>query len=236
MTTADVIQKARLDSRTLLTEVESKYLLQGTGIPVIETRLAGNKSQAVSIAQELGLPVVLKIVSPDVIHKSDVGGVRTGISSAGQVRAAYDSILSSTLSAVPSASIQGVSVQKMADPGVEVIIGATKDPQFGHVIMFGLGGVLVEILRDVSLRLVPLTSRDARLMVREIKSLPLLQGFRHYPPCDLGKIEEAILHLSNFLEKHPEIKELDLNPILCYPDGLVAVDARVVLEDQDINS
>lgn len=236
MTTTDVIQKARLDRRTLLTEVESKYLLQGTGIPVVETRLARNKSQAVSIAQELGLPVVLKIVSPDVIHKSDVGGVITGISSAGQVRTSYDSILSSTLSAVPSASIQGVSVQKMADPGVEVIIGATKDPQFGHVIMFGLGGVLVEILRDVSLRLVPLTSRDARLMVREIKSLPLLQGFRHYPECDLGKIEEAILNLSNFLEKHPEIKELDLNPILCYPDGLVAVDARVVLEDQGVNS
>ncbi|MQF48814.1 acetyl-CoA synthetase [SAR202 cluster bacterium AC-647-N09_OGT_505m] len=231
MTTADVLQKARQDGRALLTEVESKELIQGTGIPIVETRLARSKSQAVSISRELGLPVVLKIVSPDVVHKSDVGGVKIGLSSLGQVRTAYDDILSSTRAAVPSASIQGVSVQKMADPGVEVIIGATKDPQFGHVIMFGLGGVLVELLRDVSLRLVPLTARDARLMIREIRSLPMLQGFRQYPPCDLEKLEEAILNLSHFLEKHPEIKELDLNPILCYPKGLVAVDARVVLEE-----
>lgn len=231
MPVADILQRARLDGRSLLTEVESKELIQETGIPVVETHLARNKSQAMRISGELGLPVVLKIVSPDVIHKSDVGGVKTDLKSLNQVSIAYDSILSSTIAAVPSASIRGVSVQKMAEPGIEVIIGATKDPQFGHVIMFGLGGVLVEILRDVSLRLVPLTSADARSMVREIKSLPLLQGFRQYPPCDLDMLEEAIMNLSQFLEKHPEIKEMDLNPILCYPKGLVAVDARVVLED-----
>lgn len=231
MTTADVLQKARLNGRTLLTEVESKELIQESGIPVVETRLARSKAEAVRIAQEMGLPVVLKIVSPDVVHKSDVGGVKTGLGSLSQVRAAYDSVLSSTRTAVPSASILGVSVQRMAQPGVEVIIGATKDPQFGHVIMFGLGGVLVEVLRDVSLRLVPLTARDARLMIREIKSLPLLQGYRQYPPCDLESLEEAILNLSHFLEKHPEVKELDLNPIISYPQGLVAVDARVVLEE-----
>jgi acyl-CoA synthetase (NDP forming) len=236
MTTAEVLQKARQDGRTMLTEVESKELIQETGIPIIETRLARSKSQAVSIAQELGLPIVLKIVSPDVVHKSDVGGVKTGLDSLSQVRTAYDSILSSTRAAVPSASIQGVSVQKMADPGIEVIIGATKDSQFGHVIMFGLGGVLVELLRDVSLRLLPVTARDARLMVREIKSLPMLQGFRQYAACDLAKVEEAIVNLSKFLEKHPEIKELDLNPILCYPKGLVAVDARVILEDPNSTS
>ena len=219
----------------MLTEVESKEFIQETGIPIVETRLARSKSQAVSIAQEMGLPVVLKIVSPDVVHKSDVGGVKTSLGSLGQVRSAYDSILSSTRAAVPSASIQGVSVQKMADPGVEVIIGATKDPQFGHVIMFGLGGILVELLRDVSIRHVPLTARDARQMIRDIKSLPMLQGFRQYPPCDLEKLEEAILNLSQFLEKHPEIKELDLNPILCYPKGLVAVDARVILEEPNPN-
>ena len=231
MTTTDVLQKARLDGRTLLTEVESKELIRESGISVIETRLARSKAEAVRMAQEMGLPAVLKIVSPDVIHKSDVGGVKIGLESVGQVRTAYDSILSSTLEAVPSASILGVSVQKMALPGVEVIIGATKDPQFGHVILFGLGGVLVELLRDVSMRLVPLTARDARVMIREIKSLPLLQGYRQYPPCDLDSLEEAILNLSQFLEKHPDIKELDLNPVLCYPKGLVAVDARVVLDE-----
>lgn len=231
MTTTDVLQKARLDGRTLLNEVESKELIRESGIPVVETRLAGSKAEAVRIAQAMGLPAVLKIVSPDVVHKSDVGGVKVGLESAAQVRTAYDSILSSTRAAVPSASILGVSVQKMAEPGIEVILGATKDPQFGHVIMFGLGGVLVEMLRDVSMRLVPLTARDARVMIREIKSLPLLQGYRQYPACDLGSLEEAVLNLSQFLEKHPDIKELDLNPVLCYPKGLVAVDARVVLEE-----
>ena len=235
MTSTDVLQKARLDGRTLLTEVESKELIQESGILVIETRLARSKAEAVRIAQEMGLPAVLKIVSPDVVHKSDVGGVMVGLESLSQVRTAYDSILSSTRAAVPSASILGVSVQKMARPGVEVIIGATKDPQFGHVVMFGLGGVLVEMLRDVSMRLVPLTARDARVMIREIKSLPLLQGYRQYPPCDLDSLEEAILNLSQFLEKHPEVKELDLNPVLCYPQGLVAVDARVVLEELSPN-
>ncbi len=231
MTTTDVLQKARLDGRTLLTEVESKELIRESGIPVVETRLARSKSEAARMAQEMGLPSVLKIISPDVVHKSDVGGVKVGLESVSQVKTAYDSILSSTRAAVPSASILGVSVQKMAQPGVEVIIGATKDPQFGQVILFGLGGVLVEILKDVSMRLVPLTGRDARMMIREIKSLPLLQGYRQYPPCDLDSLEKAILNLSQFLEKYPDIKELDLNPVLCYPEGLVAVDARVVLDE-----
>ena len=231
MATTDVLQKARLDGRTLLTEVESKELIRESGIPVVESRLAGSKAEAVRIAKEMGLPAVLKIISPDVVHKSDVGGVKVGLENVRQVRTAYDSILSSTQAAVPSASILGISVQKMAEPGVEVIIGATKDPQFGHVIMFGLGGVLVELLKDVSMRLVPLTAKDARVMVREIKSLPLLQGYRQYPPCDLDSLEEAILNLSQFLEEHPDIKELDLNPVLCYPHGLVAVDARVVLDE-----
>ena len=231
MAAIGVLQKARSNGRTLLTEVESKELVKESGIPVVETRLACSKAGAVSIARKIGLPVVLKIVSPDVIHKSDVGGVKIGLATLGQVRAAYDSIISSIKATMPSASILGVSVQRMAQPGVEVIIGSIKDPQFGHVIMFGLGGVLVEILRDVSLRLVPLKARDAREMINEIKSVPLLQGYRQYPACDLISIEKAILSISSFLENHQEISEMDLNPVICYTDGLVAVDARVVLEE-----
>ncbi len=231
MTTADILQRARLDGRTMLNEVESKELIGGSGIPVVETRLATSVDEAVEAVREMGLPAVLKIVSPDVVHKSDVGGVKVGLESLDQVRSAYDSIMSSVRAAAPSASITGVSAQRMAEPGVEVIIGATKDPQFGHVIVFGLGGILVEMLRDVSMRLAPLTARDARVMIREIKGLPLLQGYRQYPPCDLDSLEEAILALSRFLEEHPDIKELDLNPVLCYPQGLVAVDARVILEE-----
>ncbi|MBI2856142.1 MAG: acetate--CoA ligase family protein [Chloroflexi bacterium] len=235
MASTDVLQKARSDGRSVLNEVESKELLNEAGIPVMETRLARSRAEAVRIAQELGLPAVLKIVSPDVVHKSDVGGVKVGLNSARQVQEAYDSIISSVRQAVPSASIQGVSVQKMAPPGVEVIIGASTDPQFGHVVMFGMGGVLVEVLKDVALRLVPLTPRDAREMIREIKSFQILEGYRGAPPSDIGKLEAAILDLSRFLESHPEVREVDLNPVFCYPQGIVAVDARVVLEKGSAN-
>lgn len=231
MTTAGIVEAARRAGRTLLSEVESKQLLEEAGIPVVPTRLATSRAEAVRIAQEIGLPAVLKVVSPDITHKSDVGGVKVGLETAGQVRSAYDSIMSSSRAAAPTASIEGVSVQSMAEPGVEVIVGATRDPQFGHVVMFGLGGVLVEMLRDVSMRLVPVEARDARSMIREIKGLPLLQGYRQYPPCDLDSLEQVILGLSRFLEAHPEVRELDLNPVLCYPKGLLAVDARVVLEE-----
>ncbi|SVC45896.1 uncharacterized protein METZ01_LOCUS298750 [marine metagenome] len=231
MSASSVLENARKNGRTLLTEVESKELIKESGIPVSDTYLATSRAQATRIAQEIGLPVVLKIVSAEITHKSDIGGVKVGLESLKQVRDAYDSIIASAKQAAPNSSVLGVSVQRMENPGVEVIIGASKDPQFGHVIMFGLGGVLVEILKDVSLRLVPLTPRDAKQMILEIKSLPMLQGYRNYPACDLDKLEQAILNLSAFLENHPEVKELDLNPLLCYPDGLIAVDARVVLEE-----
>ena len=231
MTTTGIVEAARRAGRTLLSEVESKQLLEEAGIPVVPTRLATSRAEAVRIANEIGLPAVLKVISPDITHKSDVGGVKVGLETAGQVRSAYDSIMSSSRAAAPTASIEGVSVQSMAEPGVEVIVGATRDPQFGHVVMFGLGGVLVEMLRDVSMRLVPVEARDARAMIREIKGLPLLQGYRQYAPCDLDSLEQVILGLSRFLEEHPEVRELDLNPVLCYPNGLLAVDARVVLEE-----
>jgi acyl-CoA synthetase (NDP forming) len=230
MASTGISESARTHNRIFLTEVESKALAQEAGIPVVATRLASNKSQAVSIAQSLGLPVVMKVASPEVVHKSDVGGVKTGLNSLRQVREAYDSIVSSTRSAVPGASILGVTVQRMAQPGVEAIIGAFRNPEFGHVVMFGLGGVMVEVIKDVSLRLIPLTRRDARQMIREIKGFPLLDGYRQHPKCDLEALEEALLGLSGFLEKHPEITELDLNPVFCYSQGILAVDARVVVE------
>lgn len=231
MPSTDIVKIALLQGRTVLTEVESKEVIKDSGINVVDTELAFSRAEAVLLASKIGFPVVLKIVSPEILHKSDQGGVKIGLSTVDQVESAYDSIIASAKANVPEASIQGLSVQKMAEPGVEVIIGSTKDPQFGHVVMFGLGGVMVEILRDVSLRLVPLTAKDAYEMVREIKSLPILQGYRQYPASDMASIEGTILKLSGFLEKHPEIKELDLNPVICYPDGLIAVDARIILED-----
>jgi acyl-CoA synthetase (NDP forming) len=172
---------------------------------------------------------VLKVVSPQITHKSDVGGVKLNLNSQKEVRAAFDEIVASAQQAVRDATIEGVSVQQMARPGVEVIIGMTKDPQFGPVLMFGLGGVLVEVLKDVAFRIVPLTPRDARQMIREIKGFPILEGFRGQEPADLEALEGILLRLSSFVEEHPEIEEMDLNPIFAYGDGAVAVDARIVV-------
>jgi acetyl-CoA synthetase (ADP-forming) len=219
-----------IKSQNLLTEVESKELLKKAGIPVVEAKLARSKKEAISISKEIGFPVALKISSPDVVHKSDSGGVKLGLANATQVGKAYSEIISSVKRAYPEAQIQGVSVQPMAPSGVEVIVGMSKDPQFGPVLMFGLGGILVEVLKDVSFRIVPVTERDAREMIREIKGYPILEGYRGQKPASIPALEKVIVKVSQFVEKNPQIKELDLNPIFAYPDRAVAVDARIILE------
>ncbi|MSQ61601.1 MAG: acetyl-CoA synthetase [Dehalococcoidia bacterium] len=216
--------------RLLLNEVESKAMLEAAGIAVATTRLARTRQDAVALAAELGFPAVIKIVSPDIAHKSDVGGVRLNLASVVEVAAAYDALLAAVRAAQPAARIDGVAVQGMAPPGTEVILGMTRDPQFGPVLMFGLGGIFVEVLEDVVFRLVPLTPRDARQMVREIKGHRVLEGVRGQPPADIAALEAMLLALSAFLEAHPEVAELDLNPVLAYPDGAIAVDARIVMD------
>jgi acyl-CoA synthetase (NDP forming) len=226
-----VIDKARSEGRTVLTEVESKEFLKAAGISIVDTRLAKSREEAISISRKFGFPVVLKIASPDIVHKSDAGGVKLGLKTAKQVGKAYDDIIQIIRQKHPQARIHGVVVQKMARPGVEVIIGMSKDAQFGPVLMFGLGGILVEILKDVSFRIVPLSRRDAAEMLREIKGYPLLEGYRGGEAVDISYLEELLIKVSNFVEKNPEVMELDLNPIFAYSDGAVAVDARVILED-----
>ena len=228
-TEQQIINKARREGRSLLTEIESKQLLKQAGVSVIDTNLATSRAEAISISRRFGFPVVLKIASPDIVHKSDAGGVKLGLKTSKQVGKAYDDILGAISQKYPQAMIQGVSVQKMARPGVEVIIGMSQDAQFGPVVMFGLGGILVEILKDVSFRIVPLERRDAREMIREIKGYPVLEGYRGQEPVDVANLEELILKVSSFVEQHPEVGELDLNPIFAYSDGAVAVDARVIL-------
>jgi len=225
-----LLDLARIEGRTVLTEVESKELLKQAGIPVIETRLAKSKREAISISKELGFPVVLKVASPDIVHKSDSGGVRLGLANATQVGKAYAEIMSSIKQKFADAAIHGLAIQRMAPPGVEVIVGMSKDVQFGPVLMFGLGGILVEVLKDVSFRIVPITRRDAAEMIREIKGYPLLEGYRGQEPADISALEELIVKVSQFVEQHPEVKELDLNPIFAYRDSAVAVDARIILE------
>jgi acyl-CoA synthetase (NDP forming) len=219
-----------IKSQNLLTEVESKELLKKAGIPVVEAKLARSKKEAVFISKEMGFPVVLKISSSDVVHKSDSGGVKLGLANAAQVGKAYSEIISSVKQAYPKAQIQGVSVQPMAPPGIEVIVGMSKDPQFGPVLMFGLGGILVEVLKDVSFRIVPVAERDAREMIREIKGYPILEGYRGHKPASIPALEKLIVNVSQFVEKNPQIKELDLNPVFAYSDKAVAVDARIILE------
>lgn len=232
MSTATIIESARSQGRVILSEVEAKQILAEAGIPVVETRLARNPEEAVAIANELGYPVALKIVSPQITHKSDVGGVRLNVADARGVVNAFEEIVTNARRAAPDATIEGVSVQPMAKPGVEVIIGMTKDPQFGPVLMFGLGGILVEVLKDVAFRIVPLAPRDAKQMIREIKGYPLLEGYRGQPPSDVQALEAVLLKLSEFVDAHPEIAELDLNPVFAYPEGAVAVDARILLEKE----
>ena len=228
----EIIGIARKDKRTSFNEVESKQIIGEAGIEVVETRLAKTKKEAILIAQEMGFPVVLKIVSPEITHKSDSGGVKLSLQNSADVGKAYSKIMDSVGKTEPEARLVGVSVQKMSRPGVEVIAGMSKDAQFGPVLMFGLGGVFVEVRKDISFRIAPLLRRDAKQMIEEIKGYPVLKGYRGLEPANLTALEDILLKLSSFVDQTPEIKEFDLNPIFAYSDGAVAVDARVILEPQ----
>ena len=225
-----IIERARSEGRAVLTEVEAGELLGQAGISLVPTCLAVCCVDAVAASRELGFPVALKIASPDIIHKSDAGGIRLGLENAGQVETVYLALIEEAGRRFPAARLQGVYVQPMAPPGTEVIIGMKKDAQFGPVLMFGLGGVWVEVLQDFSLRVTPITRRDAAEMVREIKGYPLLTGYRGREPVDTGCLEEMLLAVGRLAQEYPAISEIDLNPVIAGASGAVAVDARVVLE------
>jgi acyl-CoA synthetase (NDP forming) len=225
-----ILDQAEKEGRSILTEFESKRILRQAGIPVVETRLAKTQKEAVSLSRKMGFPVVLKISSPEVIHKSDSGGVKLSLNNAAEVKKAYDEILKKVKKQYPEAAVHGVSLQKMVRPGTEVIIGTSKDPQFGPVIMFGLGGIFVELLKDVSFRVIPVKRKDAQEMIQEIKGYPLLKGYRGKEPSSITALVEIILKISKFIEQNSRVKELDLNPIFAYRDKAVAVDARIILE------
>jgi acyl-CoA synthetase (NDP forming) len=214
-----------------LTEIEAKQVIKGAGIKVVATRLVKTQQEAVVISSKIGFPLVLKIASPDITHKTDAGGVKVGLKSAEDVKKAYVEIMASVRKKYPKAKIEGVAVQKMARPGIEVIIGMFKDAQFGPVIMFGLGGIFVEVLKDVSFRLIPIVKRDAEEMIKEIKGYALLNGYRGQEPAHIPSLVDALLKLSALVEKNPEIKEIDINPLFAYKDSAVAIDARIVLEE-----
>ena len=229
VTLSEAIERARSEDRSVLTEIESKQVLATAGINVAETTLATSPDDAAKAAAKAGFPAVLKIVSPDVTHKSDVGGVKIGLEDEAAVRAAYDDIVGAVKERQPKARIEGVAVQAMARHGTEVIVGMSKDPQFGPVLMFGLGGIFVEVLKDVSFRIVPLEEHDAREMIGEIKGRAILDGVRGAEPADIDALAGLLLKLSAFAEANPQVEELDLNPVFAYEDGCIAVDARIVV-------
>ena len=224
-----IFNKARNEGRSFLLEPEAKAVCMEYEIPVTVFRVAKTEEETLKFAGDIGYPVVLKIVSPDIIHKSDVGGVIINLKTPEEVKNAYRKILTNVKKHKADAEIRGILVQEMAPKSTEVIVGATKDPQFGPALMFGLGGVFVEILKDVTFRIAPITERDAREMITEVKAYPLLKGYRGQPPGDIDTIARILLNTSRLVTDHPEIKELDLNPIMVYEKGAKTVDARIIL-------
>ena len=224
-----LLSAARQAGRRHLTEPETKELLRAAGLSVPEERLVVSASEAVEAAQELGFSVVLKVVSPDILHKSDIGGVRLGLASPEAVEEAYYAILSDVEDRRPEAKIDGILVGRQHE-GLEVLVGTVTDRQFGPVMVFGLGGIAVEVLGDVTFRLIPLHERDAVAMLDEIKSAPLLDGFRGSPPVSRASIIAALLGLSELVARFSDvIQEIDVNPMLVTPERAVAVDAMAVL-------
>jgi len=225
----DIIQNALQNKRYKLLEPESKELIAAFGITTARHTVTASVKEAIQAATSIGYPIVLKIVSPDISHKTDVGGVKVGIKDAEGVKAAYEEIMKNVNIKKPDARIEGILVEEMATPSTEVIIGGLRDPQFGPAVMFGLGGIFVEVYKDVSFRIAPLEEYDAIDMIHEIKGSKILKGFRNTESLDITSVAQTILKVSNIMVSIEEIKEIDLNPVLVYPKGVKAVDARIIL-------
>jgi len=228
-----IITRAREQGRLGLTELESRDIFEAFGLPVAQTRLAASEVEAVVAADTIGYPVVLKIVSPDILHKSDAGGVKVGVEDETGVRAAYGTIMTNARAYNPEARLLGVAVQEMAPAGTEVIIGSTNDPTFGPTVMFGLGGIFVEALKDVTFRVAPVSPREAREMLQEIRGVSVLRGTRGEAPRDLDALADVISRYSHMVSHlGADIAESDANPCLVYAEGegVQVVDARIILK------
>jgi acetyl coenzyme A synthetase (ADP forming)-like protein len=228
---AAILAAARAEGREKLSETEVMRVLQTYGIPVAPYAVARTADEAARAAAEIGYPVVAKVLSPRIIHKSDVGGVVVGVEDEAELRAAFARLTTEVpaRAGIDAGDVDGVLVQKMVGRGKETIIGMTLDPQFGPVLMFGLGGIYVEAMKDVVFRVQPVTDVDAREMVRGIRGAALLQGVRGEPASDLGAVEETIARISQLVGEHDAIRELDVNPWMAFAEGGVAVDGRITV-------
>ncbi len=224
-----IVQKALLQKRFELLEPESKELIEIFGIPTTRRTVATSPADAVKAATAIGYPVVLKIVSPDISHKTDVGGVRVGINSDEGVRVVYEEIIENVKTRLPDVRIHGILVEEMAKTSTEVIVGGLRDPQFGPAVMFGLGGIFVEVFKDVSFRIAPIEEHEALDMINEVKGAKILKGFRNTEALDISTLAQTIMHVSDMMVSIEEIKEIDLNPVIVYPQGVKSVDARIII-------
>ncbi|MHA1819815.1 MAG: acetate--CoA ligase family protein [Promethearchaeota archaeon] len=225
---SSVITNALKEGRSVLTEYESKQFLSEFGLPITQQQLVDNLDDAIKAANSIKYPVVLKLIAEDVVHKSDVGAVKLGIYDDTQLKEAFNALMK-----IPAKGEKKVSVQEMAKkPIAEIIIGTLQDPQFGPAIMFGIGGILVELLKDVSFRICPITEFDADEMIHEIKAFKLLDGFRGAPKADLKSLIKTLKKISEIAMDYLEIDQMDLNPIFIYDDGLKIVDARIILKKE----
>jgi acetyltransferase len=232
----ELFQSVQEKGRVTIGDLEARTILTAYRIEVPDSELAENPQAAVEIATRLGYPVVLKVASPDILHKTDVGGVKVGLENAEDVRDAFDLITYRTQRYTPEARLWGCLVQKMVPSGFEVLIGMNRDPQFGPLVTFGLGGIYVEALKDVTFRIAPISELEAEEMLSEIRAQALLNGVRGEPPVDKHAIIDTILRIGQLVTDFPEIMELDINPFVVYPNdgGGVAIDMRLVLKPQDI--
>src|SRR5216684_5444469 len=224
-----VLDKAKAEKRDSLTAPEGKLVCDAYDIAVPKEGVARSAQEAGKLAQGMGFPVVLKIVSPDILHKTEAGGVVVGVKSAEEAEKAYDRIISNAKSYKSGARIEGVQVQQMLQGGQEVIIGAVTDPSFGKLVAFGLGGVLVEVLKDITFRLAPASKEDALSMLDGIQAAEILRGVRGAKPVDRGALSNMIERVSALVADFPEISELDLNPVFATDHGATAADVRIVL-------
>jgi acetyl-CoA synthetase (ADP-forming) len=230
---AEILNSVKKEGRRELTELETKRVLQLWNIPVNRTELVKNIDEAIRTAREIHYPVVLKIASPDILHKSDAKCVRVGIGSELELRRAFKEIMENAEIFSPKARILGMTIQEHLPPAREAIIGGFQDESFGPTVLFGLGGIWVEILEDTSLRLAPLTREEAKEMIREIKGYPILAGRRGEPPADIEALAEIIEKVGKLLVEFPQISEFDINPVFVFNvgKGATAADARMVLGD-----
>ena len=227
---SQIFEQATAEGRKCLLEHEAKTVCKVYGIPVTELKISKSPDEAAKLSEEIGYPVVLKIISPEITHKFDVGGVILDVNSKEEAKQGFNQIIENVKKHNPKATIEGVLVQEMAPCSTEVIVGSIKDSQFGPTLMFGFGGTFVEVLKDVSFRIAPIDEADAKEMISEVKAYPILKGYRGQPPADLEVLTQILLNVSKLVMDHQEIKELDLNPVMVYEKGAKTVDARIILE------